>query len=88
MQPIVCPRCNGKGKSVHIREHDRIGTPWFAWLECAACHGTGYQVNSFAALHASIAPLYEQIVTFASCFSFDPSPKKTSAKQASLVMRL
>jgi hypothetical protein len=48
MQPIVCSRCNGKGRSVHIRERDHISAPWYVWRECAACSGSGYQTNRLA----------------------------------------
>ena len=88
MQAIVCPRCNGKGKSVRIRERDHISAPWYSWLECAACRGTGYQMNNCFSVPASIAPLYEQVISLASCLPLGQPAKKTTAKRLSLVTRL
>jgi hypothetical protein len=64
MQTIVCPRCNGKGRSVHIRERDHISAPWYVWRECAACSGTGYQTNRL--VHVVAAP---SVPSFTACLA-------------------
>jgi DnaJ-class molecular chaperone len=69
MQPIVCPRCNGRGKSVRIREREHISAAWYTWQECPACRGTGYQLNHLSTPRRAGASLYQQAITLTACLA-------------------
>lgn len=79
MQTIICPRCNGKGRSVHIRERDHISAPWYVWRECSACSGTGYQTNRLA--HVVATPRLPSLTT---CLA--RAPERSSVTTALLAL--
>ena len=79
MRPLVCQRCNGKGKTVTFREREHIFMSWYVWQECPVCQGSGYHHGRLETAKSAFAPLIEPMVTLASCLSShrsaDAAPK-------------
>jgi hypothetical protein len=84
MRPILCPRCDGKGKTVAFREREHIFMSWYTWQECAACQGTGYRRSRLDAEKNAFASVDAPLVSFISCFGPAPVPN-TTLKRATLV---
>jgi hypothetical protein len=80
MRPVVCPRCNGKGKSAAIRERDHIFMSWYIWQECPACQGTGYRHGSLDGARNHLAAVAEPFLSFASCLTTTRSETVVSSK--------
>lgn len=77
MRTLVCPRCNGKGKSVSFREREHIYMSWYTWQECPACKGTGYNTIRLDATNER-APLFtDAMVTLTACLGI-PQPKSAT----------
>lgn len=87
MQPIVCPRCNGKGKSARLREREHISAAWYTWQECAACRGTGYQMNLLSGPKRPSTTLYQHMITLTACLTSPHTPKESPARLLGLATR-
>lgn len=87
MQPIVCPRCNGKGKSARLREREHISAAWYTWQECAACRGTGYQMNLLSSPKRPATALYQQVITLTACLTGAHAPTASPAQLLGLATR-
>ena len=81
MRPIVCPRCNGKGKSALIRGKEHLSATWYIWQECSACRGSGYQASVLSAAKKGI---YQDLLTLTSCLPMAKSTKLAPEKVALL----
>lgn len=75
MRSIVCPRCDGKGKSVVIRGKDHLSATWYIWQECSACRGSGYKASVF-----SSNLLHPEFLSMTSCLPLTKSVKKESSR--------
>jgi hypothetical protein len=84
MYTLVCPRCNGKGKSVAFRERENIYMSWYTWQDCPSCQGTGQNLNRLAASVHPLAPITETVVTLAACIGI-ASPPTSRTKRSALV---
>ncbi len=54
---LHCPRCGGHGRRAHWVAHpdDELFVPWYTWVPCARCQGTGRVVAQLDA-KKEIAP--------------------------------
>jgi hypothetical protein len=77
MRPIVCPRCNGKGKSAIITGKEHLSAMWYRWQECSACNGSGYRASILGPVQSV---LYQDVLTLAACLPKAKDLKKTATR--------